>query len=255
MQRNCGFTRSFFAVCVVCVALLAVMMAGTWAHAAEKQKQFVVEDGEWIRRKGSEKLETPVPNGAQETEIGWIYWLFVNPDVDESLKGETRGVHFYSDSTKKFSFLPLEKGREINGIHFSPDGKRLIIESPGEDITLTLYTFADLELHFEAKKVEMVPMWVDPARFIYSRYEPGTSRGVPDDYADEWISLVIYDVLSEKEAVLKAATKTSNFSLLYLNEKGDIVADESWVKSAEDWADPENKVKSREIVVPIPAAN
>ena len=64
----------------------------------------------------------------------------------------------------------------------------------------------------------------------------------------------MYDVTTEEETLLKAATETCDYTVLYFNEDGDIVAYEDSVESPEGWADPENKVENKEIVVPMPAA-
>ncbi len=256
MKSSLGFKGSVYIMCAVWAALLIVLTSPLNVYAAPAQSKFVVEDGEWVWRKGGELLEIPSPHSSEETEQGAVYWLVMDSRNEESMKDEKNGVYFYSDFTKKYSFLPLDEEMDrIDGFSFSPDGERFIILRVGGEHSnsYSLYTFADLSSRFEFR-AEYGPVWVDSARFVYSRYEPGTSRGMPEDYADEWVSLVLYDVLAEEETILKAATKTSNFSFSEVNEEGDIVAEESWVESPEDWADPENKVKTREVVVPVPAA-
>ncbi len=216
--------------------------------------EFITRDRDWYWISDGKESDAPTPNGMQETEIGWLYWLFINPDSNKALKGERKGLHLYSEYTGNYSFLPLDGVDQVNCVHFSPDGERFIIEAPAEDILIDLYTLADLKGRFSTRKGAMPPIWVDPARFVYSIYEPGTTRGAPEGYPDEWSSLVMYDVMTEEETLLKAATETSGYSMLYINEDGDIVAEESRVESPEDWSDPENKVEREYITVPVPAA-
>lgn len=222
--------------------------------ASASGNTFLVRDRDWFWTRDGKEDEAPRPNGMQETEIGWIYWLFINPDSDEALKGERKGLHLYSDYTRRYSFLPLDDVDTVNCIHFSPDGNRFLIEAPAEEILISLYTLADLKLHFSTRKGAATPLWADFARFVYSKYEPGTTRGAPEGYSDEWSSIYMYDVTTEEETLLKAATETCDYILLYFNEDGDIVAYENSVESPEGWADPENMVENKEIVVPMPAA-
>ena len=240
------------------VALVLLLATGAGSAFASSKVEFAVKDGDWVWKSSGKTREAPTPNGAQETEIGWTYWLYVNPKEQKEMRGEAKGLHFYSEHTKEYSFLPFDEDASINGVHFSPDGERFIVEfveyGENSNIGLAEYTFADLAPHFATEHAAMPPLWVDRGRFVYSRYEPGTSRGLPEEYANEWVSLVLYDVFFEEETMLKEGTETSSFFLLYFNEEGDIVADESWVESTDDWADPENKMNSREIVVPVPAA-
>lgn len=245
------------------VVLCMFLAAAAWLPwpsgvAVADEGSFTVEEDNWVYRKGGRVLETPVPCGAQYTERGWIHWIVVNPAVDESLEGERPGIHLFEEMAGKYSFLSLEEGATVNSLHFSPDGERFIVMGEGEegtmDIPLTLFTFDDLKAHFKTMKAAMPPLWVDIGRFAYSRFEGEIKREAPEDYPDQGVSLIMYDVFEEEETVLRGATETSSFYLLYFDEDGNIVAEESWVESPEDWADPENKVGSREVTVEVPAA-
>ena len=167
-----------------------------------------------------------------------------------------RGILFYVENTKKYSFLPLKKGK-VAEVHFSPDGAKFIVEGPAEsgidNIALDLYGFADLKSKFKTVKASIPPQWIDVERFCYSRFEPGTSRGRPKGHPNEWSSLVMYDALAGKETVLKAATKTSDYNFMGPGEGDKVLVFEEYVNSPKDWADP-NKPKSREIRVSLPPA-
>jgi hypothetical protein len=239
---------------VFCLSLLA-----TVAFAAQPGV-FTVDDGEWKMRVDGKLLEAPTPNGGEETDAGWIYWLFDDPSTLDEVKGGARGVHFYSETTKKYSFMPVVEKINLNGVHFSPDGKMFVLESTRDsapdNVSLELYDFASLAPKFKTGTAALPPQWIDAGRFVYSRFEPGTSRGKPADYYDEWKSLAMYDTVSGEETVLKEATKTSDFSLMGLGggeAKMVIVVWEEYVASPKDWADPE-KQEVRELIVPVPPA-
>jgi hypothetical protein len=226
------------------------------AFAAPEKVDFVVSDDEWHRQVNGKLLEAPTPNGNQATASGWIYWLYADPLVSKAAKGAERGLYFYSADTNNYSFLALESVN-VNGIHFNDDGTMFVIESvkKGEtyNITLELYTYADMVSHFKTLKAASALLWIDSRRFVFSKYEPGTSRGRPKDYPNEWMSVSIYDVVSGKETVLKNATETSNFLVLDLSDD-NIELWEEYVTSTNDWVDPD-KSTFRYLTVPIPGAN
>ncbi|MDR0882924.1 MAG: hypothetical protein LBP55_10395, partial [Candidatus Adiutrix sp.] len=196
-------------------AALAFWLVSSVALAAPEL--FVVKDGEWFRQSGGQLTDPPVPNGNQETAAGRIFWLFADPEASDEAKGAEGGLYFYAEKTKKYSYLPFG-AVNVNGVHFSPDGTMFIVESVGEgetnNITLELFSLADLVSHFKTQKAAMPPHWADAVRFVYSRFEPGTSHGKPADYPDEWMSLAVYDAASGQETVLKEATETSDFSMM-----------------------------------------
>lgn len=247
-------------------AVLSVLLTAAAFAASEP---FVVKDGEWFRQSGSKLSDAPTPNGGQETGEGAIYWLFADPEFSDEAKGAKRGLYFYAQESKKYSYMPFGgDGVNVNAVHFSPNGEMFIVEGSGEeemnDIGLELFSFADKKSLFKTGKAALEPQWIDAGRFVYSRFEPGTSRGRPDDYPDEWMSASMFDAISGEETVLKKATKTSDFSVGVMDEDtGDmfflsddeskIRLTETYVKSPKDWEDPD-KAKTRELTVPVPAA-
>ena len=238
---------------LVCTVLVFAVVP---AFAAQAEKVFVAKDQEWQMKIKDKLTDAPAPNGCQEIGGVWYYWLFVDPETQDESKGMKRGILFYVEKTKKYTFLPLEKG-DVNAVHFSPDGAMFIVEGPGEseinNIALELYGFADLKSKLKTVKAAIPPQWVDAGRFVYSRFESGTSRGRPDGYPNEWVSLALYDTIAGEETVLKAATKTSDYNFMGIKEGGEVLVLEEYVDSPKDWADPD-KPKSRELSVPLPAA-
>jgi hypothetical protein len=237
-------------------SVLVFALAFCSAAAFAASEPFAVKDREWFRQDGGKLSDAPVPNGGEETQAGWMHWLFAAPETSGEAKGAERGIYFYSAQTKKYSFLPRESGG-VNAVHFSPDAEMFIVESVAEgetnNITLELYAFAGMTSRFKTVKAAVPPHWIDAGRFAYSRFEPGTSRGRPVDYTNEWMSLAMYDSVAHEETVLKKATETSDFTLAGVSDDGLIVVWEEYVDSPKDWADPD-KAKNRELIVPVPPA-
>jgi hypothetical protein len=237
-------------------AIAVLMVLSSSAFAAPEP--FIVKDREWFRSSEGKTANAPTPNGGQETEAGWVYWLYADPDVSDEAKGAERGMYFYAEKSKKYSFMPFGGvGVSVNGVHFCPDGKMFVVESTSEnipnDIALELFDFADNTSLFKTPKAAGTPWWAGSGCFVFSRFEPGTNRGRPADYHNEWMSLAMYDMVSGKETVLKEATEKSDFILMGVSEDGAAAAWEEYVDSPKDWADPD-KAKNREIIVPLPPA-
>lgn len=235
--------------------------------ADSKPNDFMIQSGEWRRQSGGKLLDAPTPNGGYATESGWVYWLYANPEMSDEAKGTERGLYFYSEKDKQYSFMPFE-AENVNALHFSPDGAMFVVEGPGElemnDVSLELFTLVDKTSRFKTVKAAMTPQWIDARRFLFTRNEPGQPRDRPDDYPSEGTSAVMFDAISGEETVLKAATATSDFSvgalpedapdLVILSEDGgEILLTETLVDSPKDWADPD-KAKERVVKVPVPAA-
>lgn len=245
---------------------LTVLLTSTALAAPEP---FVVKDKQWYRQDGGKLSDAPVPNGGVQTDAGVIYWLFADPDVSDEAKGAKPGLYFYADKSGKYSFTPFGgNGMNVNAVHFSPDGAMFVVEGAGEeamnDVALELFSFAEGKSLFKTAKAALPPEWIDAGRFVYSRFEPDTSRGRPDDYPDEWMSAAMFDAIAGEETVLKKATETSDFSVGVIDEEsGDTLVlngdgsqirlTETFVDSPQDWEDPD-KAKTREVSVPVPAA-
>ena len=248
--------RAEFALAALLVILISTAVIFTSApasFAAKPEDVFVVKDMDWYTKAGE---EAPEPRGSIKTNNGRYYWLVINPDIQDESNGLELGILFYLEKTNQYSFLPLVDD-SVCDVHFSPDGSMFIIEGAGEfamyDIGIELFRFDGFTSIFKTIKAATPPQWVDVGCFVYSRYEPNTSRNRPDDYPDEWMSLAMYDTLAGEETVLKAATETSDFTFNEIVEGGVSVL-EGYVKSPGDWEDPE-KYETRELTVELPAGN
>ncbi len=254
MKKKYRLVKAFLGGAALCTLLLVA--AGTAMAGAPGGSEFLVKNGEWVYLKGGAVQETPVPYGAEETEAGTIHWLIIDPEYDENLKGEAPGAHFFLEQTGEYFFLSLTRTAAVDGFIFNESGDNfLTVEVVDEHSRrYSLYSFPGLELKFEVLRAEYGPQWVDGGRFVYSRYEPGTHRGMPEDYADEWTSVYVYDTVTGEETALKRATETASYSFESVNEEGDIVCTETSAESQEDWKDPENSLKTKEVEVSLPAA-
>lgn len=244
----------------------AVLAFAVAPLAARAETTFVVKGGEWHAQRDGRFSDAPTPSGSEETNAGRVYWIFADPEMSDEAKGARRGLYFYSEKTKRYSFLPVAGG--VNAVSFGPDGEMFVVEGPGEmemnDVSLELFTFADLASQFKTMKAAGSPYWIDVRRFVFTANEAGAPRARPDDYPPEGTSTVLYDAVAREEVVLIKATATADFSVGVLNEEnGDMVVlnedgselriTESYVESPKDWAEPD-KARARTLSVPIPAA-
>ena len=239
------------------IAALGILIFASASLAAKMGDIFSVEDMEWRAMVNGKPEEAPEPNGGQETENGWCFRLFVDPDTQDESEGLERGLFFYREQTGRYSFLPFEE-ESVNDVHFSPDGEMFIVEGAGEyamyDFSLELFDFDGFKSQFKTMKAAFPPQWLDVRRFAFSRFEPGTSRGRPDDYPDEWMSIAMYDATAGEEVVLKAATQTEEFMMDgFDDETGELVIIKFSVRNEKDWAD-EEKQEVEEMRVSLPAA-
>jgi hypothetical protein len=256
-RRSESVKKFIYAIAVLAfVPLIFAVVLSSPVFAASEP--FIVKDRDWFRQSGGKLSDAPTPYGSQGTEAGWLYWLYAVPDTSDEAKGAERGMYFYDEKSKKYSFMSFGGvGVSVNGVHFSPDGKTFVVESTSEnipnDIALELFDFADKTSLFKTSKAAGTPWWMGTGRFVFSRFEPGTNRGRPADYHNEWMSLAMYDMVSGKETVLKEATEKSDFILMGVSEDGAAVVWEEYVDFPKNWADPD-KAKYREIIVPLPPA-
>ena len=92
-------------------------------------------------------------------------------------------------------------------------------------------------------------------RFVFTRIDD-IREGVPPSDLPYGLKLsaVLYDSAIEEAIPLKESTDTKNFSFDSVSEDGEHIAlTETSVQSSKDWGE-EEKIKEREIKVPMPAA-
>jgi hypothetical protein len=241
---------------VLAFILMSVPMTALNCSAAGNVS-YIVRDGEWLSQIDGKTAEAPTPNGSQLTESGWYYWLYAKAGPPED-KETGLGLYFCADKTSEYSFVRFGgPGVNVNGVHFSQDGKMFIVESTSDSIEnkvfLDVYNFNDKSLIFNSPTAAAAPIWIDSTRFLYSFFESGTKRGRPAPFFNERLSISIYDTSAGQESLLKKATATSDFHLAGLTDDSLIVIWEEYVKSPGDWADPD-KADMREIVVKVPPA-
>jgi hypothetical protein len=135
------------------------------------------------------------------------------------------------------------------------------------DVSYELYTLFDESMENTepfniVKKAEFSGMrgemaWTgDGIRFVFTRIDDTREETGELANAPYWLRLsaVLYDSAVDETVVLKEATDTQNFRFTSLSEEDDnILLSEEYVKSPKDWAD-EDKVKTLEITVSVPAA-
>ena len=139
---------------------------------------------------------------------------------------------------------------------FSPDGERFVLVTGSgirPDITYEVYGEGGEKLA-EFDGIRGMLEWIDPVRFVFTRIDD-TREGEGGTFINVWrVSVIMYDTAIREEIVLKEATDTKNFWFDEVIEDGAAVtATEEYVKSEKDWTD-EDKIKTREIRVEIPAA-
>jgi hypothetical protein len=205
-------------------------------------------------------------NGMVKAKGSAVFWLAVQPgnDVPGEYEFGPRGLHFYSEETKKYSFLPIEEIKDaetsIFSVEFSGDGQFIINFYP----SFALFTFPDLKCVFKIEDESTASAtWVDGKRFVFYKWDIN-----PDRHSYEGSSVYLFDTLTGETPVLKKATKNSSFftgihdpgyisgrekEVLVEGSKNVINVTEIFVKSEKDWED-EEKIKSREIRVEIPEA-
>ena len=119
------------------------------------------------------------------------------------------------------------------------------------------------ELYAEGmeKKAEFSGMlgqieWLeDGMRFVFTRIDDIREGGAEPGVSIGWkLSAILYDSAIEEAIPLKESTDTKNFSFDSVSEDGEHIAlTETSVQSSKDWGE-EEKIKEREIKVPMPAA-
>jgi hypothetical protein len=186
-------------------------------------------------------------------------WAVVGTETSEVVKEEETGVWFFGSGGGFMAFIPLESEREYQDIFWSGAGDRLLLQrgSPMRpDVFFELYA-EGMEKKAEFPGVRDGIAWLsDGMRFAFTR--------IGGDIREEGkffnlayglrLSAVLYDSAVGETIVLKEATDTQNFWFASVSEDDENIAvTEEYVESPKDWAD-EEKIKQREITVPVPPA-
>jgi hypothetical protein len=185
------------------------------------------------------------------------YWAAFGPDASKAVSENETGVWFFSGSGEALTFLPLESEYECQGIIFSSDGERFLLESGSgmrPDMTYILYKLPAMEKSAEIAGLRENAVWIDPMRFVMTRIDDIRDGSFANLGYGLRVSVVMYDSAASETVILKEATDTRNYWLMEVIEDGGAlsVIEES-VKSQDDWGD-EGKTEEREIRVEIPAA-
>ncbi len=247
--------RKFFA------ALLAFMLCALGALAPARARaaegDYILKDGNIYRVDGGKErlLEDESPQSGA-TDAGIWSWVQVDPEY-EGMEGSEGGVYFFlGEDEKPAGFLPMESAGSCE-LAFSPSGEKLLVNrSAGDKQDLGLYLVDAAKKTFVRQRSFVgigVCFWVDPHRFIYNRIDE--DRGIRKGSEDiGWYSAVLYDSVENAPVVIKEASATKNYLLAgFEHETGTLELHEVFVKDEKDWADGE-KIDSREITAPIPAA-
>jgi hypothetical protein len=186
------------------------------------------------------------------------YWSAFGPGASDAVSENETGVWFFAEDGACLTFLPLEAEYECQGIIFSPDGEKFLLESGSPmrpDMTFVLYELPSMEKKTEIPGMRGNAVWIDHMRFVMTRIDDIRGGG---SFANLGyglrVSVVMHDSAASETVVLKEATDTRNYWLMEIIEDGEVlsVIEES-VKSQDDWSD-EEKTDEREIRVEVPAA-
>jgi hypothetical protein len=260
--------RKFFALLLM-VVLICLSSAAAFAANEGTRPNFgayALKDGHVY--KGGEELGCEVHEVPEGLANGMKAWAVIGADSSDSVAESDTGVWFFDEEADMF--IPLDSEYEFQGLVWSPAGDRLVLvrgSGMRADIFYELYTLFDKSMKNTepfnmAKKAEFAGMrgeaaWTaDGMRFVFTRIDDtrddtGELANVP-----YWLRLsaVLYDSATGETVVMKESTDTQNFRFGAVSGDGEnIVLSEEYVKSPKDWAD-EDKVKTREVTVPVPAA-
>lgn len=188
-------------------------------------------------------------------EEGWApeiyFWFETDPENMSCAKGQNPSVHVFSADLKPLLSVWLtEEDRYCRELYFNPGATRVVMETGtsavGQYVLRDVSSGDSLFEYFGQGEC----FWLGPHRFVFTRYED-SPRGMPVE-ADGRFSVEVYDPAGPGSFSVKAATSLSDYTLKDV-EGDEIVIEEQYVDTPEDWKDLE-KIKTREIRVPVPAA-
>ena len=238
----------------LCALVLLICSASAWGTVGD----YIIRDDRVYRIAGGRQtLVEDASFDSAKTDAGLWSWLLVDPDLSDGMKGAETGVYFFRG--KEYApvfFLPMEHAGACM-MEFSPSGEKLLI-CHGEEVRQDLgyYVLEEAAQGF-VKKGSFVSaghaFWVDPHRFVFTAID--TKKGPRTKAGDDWwCSPSLYDTLEKELTVIIKATLTKNYFIGgYDDEGGTLDINESSVKNPKDWGN-ENKIKYKELTVPIPAA-
>jgi hypothetical protein len=256
------FLALFFTAAWICLSC-------PWAFASSEGngpgfEAYTLKGGHVYR--GDEKLRCEVHDVPENTANGIKAWAVIGAGSSDSVTEADTGVWFFGGGA--VMFIPLDSEHECQDLIWSPAGDRLVLvrgSGVRPDVFYELYTLPDegagdagpfnkeKEAGFSGMLGEV--SWLeDGMRFAFTRIDDAR-RGEPADNP-HWLRLsaVLHDSAVGETIALKESTDTQNFRFGSVSpDGGDIVLSEEYVESPEDWGD-EDKVKTREISVPVPAA-
>jgi hypothetical protein len=273
---------------------IVARLKGVGGAASQEQTpkvEFIVKNSQWQRRSEGKDFGGPIEfiprheggmdisgdelflNAKVETKGGAVFWLAVqsgNNKHSEHYFGPV-GLHFYSEETKKYSFLPIGDGEEddlyVSSVEFGGDGQFIIDymsryefdDEPSRHIScVALFTFPDLECGFMIEdEAAAKAAWIDDRRFVFYMSEPDLDMA----------SIYLFDTLTGEAPVLKKATKTSTFrtgihddgitgqedEVFVDGSKSAINITEFFVKSEKDLDDFWSNCEFRYLTIDIPA--
>ncbi len=237
---------------VVCCTLLALLCLAATAFAA---KETYVLEKETVYRVAPDGTRQKIENvDVMPAENVGIFWVAVDPENNEEMKGSEGGIYFFDDKDQPLFFLPYEDAATVGNIFFSPDGKQMVMDT-GTWVVRDLFLYDFKATEAKATLTGMYdPIWLDPHRFAFTMVESDKEpRPVESDF-DGWTSIVVYDTAVAQIVPVIEATETQNYLLTGADlDKGELKVTETSVKQKADWADLD-KQEDKEISVPLPAA-
>lgn len=180
----------------------------------------------------------------------WTVWSRPGEDEGENV------VVFFNNEGRSAGELVFEG--QFRDLIWNPDGSRLALAYGSGVRPDIFYTVYGADLKPESEELSGLAdnfQWLDPARLVYVRTDgirengafPGLGYGLE-------LSVVLYDCAARRETPLRTATDTANFYLASVAPDGRMatLVEES-VAAPADWG-VEDKIKTRELEVPVPAA-
>jgi hypothetical protein len=217
---------------------------------------FSLKDGHVF--KDGEKLDCEVYEIPEGIDNEIKNWAAIGTETSDSVTEAETGVWFFGNEGQLMTFIPLDNEHEYQDLLWSPSGDRLILvrgSGMRPDVFFELYDEGmEKKAEFSGLRGEIA--WLeDGMRFAFTRIDDvrDSEDGV---YSSSLLKLsaVLYDSTVDETVVLKESTDTKNYRFSEISDDGEkIVITEESVKSPKDWGD-EEKVKEREIKVPVPAA-
>lgn len=229
---------------------------GTDSKAFVPDDPFFMENGQVYKNETLLDCEVyEVPSGL-DNDIK--FWTVIGTGTSDVVTGEETGVWFFGEHGEYVTNIFLKNEKEYQDLLWSPAGDRLVLVRgiEGEqDLVFELYAeYMEKKAEFRGLRASLA--WLeDGMRFVFTRIDD-IREGVPPSDLPYGLKLsaVLYDSAIEETIPLKESTDTKNFSFDSVSEDGEHIAlTETSVQSSKDWGE-EEKIKEREIKVPMPAA-